>query len=86
MYCRDDNKEGQRQGMVVYLSRRDIGDHGAVVDKVVCEEVAGKLVEYVAGTTIKKVCTGAERMEGSSQLLRWWYQHHGPNHTAREVD
>ena len=30
--------------------------------------------EYVSGIPIEKFCTGAEKMEGSSRLLRWRYQ------------
>ena len=45
-----------------------------------------KLLECVAGILIYKLFTGAERMEGSSRFLRWWYQDHVTNQTKREVD
>ena len=37
-----------------------------------------KIAEYVAGSLIYEIYTGAERMEGSSSFLRWWDQEHIP--------
>ena len=39
------------------------------------------IAEYVAGRPIYELCTGAERMEGSSMLLMWCDQEHNPNQT-----
>ena len=33
-----------------------------------------KIAEYVAGRPIYELCTGADRMEGSSRFIRWWDQ------------
>ena len=55
-------------------------------DKGVHEEAVGKIAEYVAGIPIYELCTGADPMDGSSRLLRWWDQYHGPNQMEREVE
>ena len=44
-----------------------------------------KIAEYISGITIYELCTGAELMGGSSRLLRWWDQDHGPNETKRAI-
>ena len=36
------------------------------------------IAKYIAAIPIYKLCIGEERMEGSSRLLRWWYQEHPP--------
>ena len=41
------------------------------------------LAGYVAGITIYELSTVAERMEGSSRFLRWWYQELSPKQTDR---
>ena len=44
------------------------------------------ITEYLSGRPIYEIYTGAERMDGSSQFLRWWYQYHGPNKIERELE
>ena len=44
-----------------------------------------KIVEYIAWRPIYKICTGAERMEGSSMFLRWCDQYHVPNQRERDL-
>ena len=43
------------------------------------------ILEYVAGSLIYGMCTGAERMEGYIMFLRGWEQEHGPTQVEREV-
>ena len=43
------------------------------------------LAGYVAGITIYELSTVAERMEGSSRFLSWWYQEHGTKRTDRDI-
>ena len=42
-----------------------------------------KTKEYASGRQIYELCTGAERIEGSSRFLMWWDQEHGPNQKKR---
>ena len=44
-----------------------------------------KNAEYVSGSQIYKLCTGAENMEVSSRFLRWWDQEYGPTQAEREL-
>ena len=60
-----------------------IGGNADFDDKRVHEEVEGKIANYVAGRPIYELCTGAERMEGSSGFLRCWYQEHGLTQVER---
>ena len=32
--------------------------------------------EYIAKRLIYDLCTGEERLQGTSQLMWWWYQDH----------
>ena len=43
------------------------------------------IVEYSTGRINYKLFTGAENLEGSSRLLRWWYREHAPIQAKREV-
>ena len=72
--CGNNREEGIRQGMGVVLGECGIGDHGSLENKGVREEAEGKISEYAAGRPIYKLYTGAERMEGSSWVLRCWEQ------------
>ena len=44
-----------------------------------------KIAEYIAGRTMYKQCTGAERIKVSSRFLIWWDQEHGLEQVETEV-
>ena len=43
------------------------------------------MMEYVTGRPIYKLFTGAERIEVSTMLFRWWYQEHDLTQAERDV-
>ena len=45
-----------------------------------------KIMEYVSGRPIYKLCAIKECMEGYIRFLRCWYQEYGHNHTEKDVE
>ena len=70
-YCGYDCTEEIQRGMGVGLGGRGNGSDSALDYKIVHVEFVGKIVKYVAGRSIKELCTGAERIEVSIRFLRW---------------
>ena len=52
------------------LGRHIIGDRGDLVDKGVSEEAAGNNRGVCSRETYIQICTGGDRIGGSSRLLR----------------
>ena len=70
MDCADDGAEGRRRGMGVVPIVCGAGINRDSADEGEHMEAAGKIAYYVSGRLIYKLCTGAERMQGSSRLLQ----------------
>ena len=60
--------------MLVGLGGCGFGVSRDLANKGAHEEATGKITDYVSGSPIYKLCTGSERMEGSSRFRRWWDQ------------